>query len=225
MIHNWMVFVIVLASLTSAFAADSKGSTGFYLDETFLPKLVDKNDTTSYTDTPGAASETGLGFDTKTTLGYVFSGSWFVGATYNSYSLTTSRSNRVGGDSGLDETTELNYLGPTLGWLTGGWRVMATAVISGEKVVNTKNKNETGITGNTKFTNKEASGMQLLLGYTYPVSSSFGIGPTLAYRSLTFAKQSKVNRLNSTENYSNTSLFSASTETNLDIMVSMVFRF
>lgn len=220
------VMLITLPSLKAeAKSSKSSGGSGFYFDETFFPVLVDGNETTSFTAAPGAANETGSGLNSKTTLGYVFGGSWFIGATYNYYSLTTKRSNRVGGDSGKDEKTESAYLGPTLGWLSGNWRVMATAFLSGEKTVETKNSDNTGVTGNVKFTNKEASGFQLLAGYAFPITSGFSIGPTLAYRTLTFAKQSKVNRLNSAEDYSDVSLYSDYTETDLDFMLTLAFRF
>lgn len=208
-------------------AAKSSGGSGVYFDETFVPKIVERNDTQTYPTSPGTATESGMGFDTKTTLGYIFGGAWFVGATYNNYSLTTSRPNRESGSASIDESTDLTYMGPTLGWFAGGWKVLLTAVISGEKVVHTKNKDATTVTGDVKFTNKEGTGTQLAAGYAFPVASNFSIGPTLVYRSLTFAKQSKVNKINNSaaENYTNTKLFNAAIDSSLDIMISLSVRF
>ena len=227
------VFSFIFIYALQTWAAESKSSAksssggGVYFDETLVPKLVERNDTQSYKDAPGTATESGLGFDTKTTLGYIFGGSFFVGGTYNNYSLTTTRPNRVGGSASLDESTETTYLGPTLGWFTGGWKFLLTVVISGEKIVHTVNKDNTGVTGDVKFTNKEATGTQLAVGYGYPVSSNFSVGPTLVYRSLTFAKQSKVNKINNSaaENYSNSKLFNAAVDSSLDIMLSLAVRF
>ncbi len=217
-------FITMALLISSVSFAQKGGGGGVYFEATLIPKIVNKNDTSSYTESPGAATETGSGMDTKTTLGAVLGG-WFVGATYNHYSLSTKRSNRVGGDSGLKESTTNTQLGATIGWIGANWRFLGTAILSGEKVVNTKNIDNTGVTGNKKITNKEASGFQALIGYSYPVTNNFAIGPTLAYRSLVFTKQSKVNRLNSAENYSNVSLYSDSIETNLDLMFSMSLRF
>lgn len=217
-------FTATLFISSMAYAQGKGGGSGVYFDTTFIPKIVNKNDTESFTESPGAATETGSGVDSKTTLGVVMGG-WFVGATYNYYSLSTKRSNRVGGDAGLKESTTNTQLGATVGWIGASWRFLGTAILSGEKVVDSKNIDNTGVVGSKKITNKEASGFQALVGYSYPVTNNFSIGPTLAYRSLVFAKQSKVNRITPSENYSNSSLYSDSIETNLDILLTLALRF
>ncbi len=217
-------FVILLPAFAQSKSGKS-GASGFYVEGTFIPKVVGFTDTTSFPGTPGAAKETGSGIDSKATFGYVFGGAWFVGLTANSYSLATKRSNRIGGDEGLKQKTESSQVGATVGYLNNNWRFMLTSYLSGEKSVHTKGFDETGPTGDLTFKNKDVTGNEIIFGYTFPVSANFGIGPSLVYKSISYGKQSKVNQLNPTENYPYTSLFSDATETNLDILISLVFRF
>ena len=95
-------FIILLPAFAQSKGGKS-GASGFYVEGTFIPKVVGFTDTTSFPGTPGAAKETGSGIDSKATFGYVFGGAWFVGLTANSYSLATKRSNRIGGDEGSGE--------------------------------------------------------------------------------------------------------------------------
>src|SRR4030067_1632515 len=132
--------LFILATMNPAVAlADQRGrgyaGLGIYFDETFFPVYVKENDTTSVnTVSSVTATESGLGFNTYTTLGYVFwHNSVIFGLTYNAYSLTTKRPNIVDGDTGKKETTTESMLGPTLGWLNGRFRTLITYFVKGEK--------------------------------------------------------------------------------------------
>lgn len=226
--------MILLVSISTIFILPANaqyggGSTAsggpYYFEETFFPLYVDKNDTTSITTSPGVATETGLGFDFRTTLGYIFWDSMLVGLSYNYYTLSTKRPNVQGGDAGLKETTADNKFGPTIGWINGGFRTLFTFFVSGSKEVHTKNFDATTTTGDVTITNRDISGFQFTVGYTFQVWSVMQIGPSLIYSSVEYAKQSKVNKLNATENYSSRSLFSENKYSDLQPMLTVVVRF
>ncbi len=205
--------------------AQSNGS-GLSIEASLFPVLVNRNDTRSVTTDPGVATESGFGYDTRTTIGYTFSNrNWLVGFTYNLYNLKTKRSFVEGGDSGLDETTENTQWGPTIGWLPGNWRLLLTYFTSGKKTIHTINDDNTGTTGDVTITNTNVSGFQFSGGYTFYITPTFGMGPALIYRSLTYSKQSKVNALNSIENYEDVSLASAHVESTFDAFLSLIFEF
>ena len=207
--------------------AQTRTGPGFYFEETMFPVYVNRNDTQSLSGSgdPGVATESGLGYDLRSTLGYVFDKAWLLGVTYNLYHLQTKRSYVSGGSSGLDETTDRNEWGPTIGWVPGNWRLLFTLFTFGKKKVQTINDDNTGITGDNTFTNTGLTGYQLMAGYTFQVTSSFGMGPTLVYRNVSYSKQAKTNALNSVESYEETSLTSAAVEGTLSAMFSLVFQF
>src|SRR4051794_23797323 len=120
---KWIVYIYVLFMIPQFALARSGNAGGIYFDETLFPVYVNRNDTGSITGPPGVATESGLGYDSRTTLGYAFlNHSLLVGATYNLYHLQTKRDYVSGGDSGLDQTTEHTEWGPTLGYLGENWR-------------------------------------------------------------------------------------------------------
>lgn len=218
----------------SAWAQGSSRTSGhggastynIYFDETFFPVYVDKNDTTSINTAPGVATETGLGFDTHTTIGYMFFGdSLVVGLSYNYYRLTTKRANVPGGDSGLNETTVDWQFGPSVGWLYGGFRALVMFYVSGNKNVHTINFDQTGNTGDIAINNDGISGFQLTLGYTFQLWGDVEIGPTLLYKSLTYKKQSKTNVFTPAENYPDSSLYSPHIDHEVEPMVTLLCKF
>ena len=225
--HLFLFYIILALSLVAH--ADQRGNgsrggaLGIYFDETFFPVYVNKNDTTSITAPPGVATESGLGFDTYTTLGYVFWNSRALfGLTYNVYSLQTKRANVETGDSGLNEKTKDIKFGPTIGWFNGGFRVLFTFFVSGEKELHTIHFGSS--TEDKKITNKEMTGYQLSFGYNFPLWAGFEVGPSLNYISVEYKKQSYVDALNPINNY-NVTLYSPYVHSEIKPMISLVGRF
>jgi len=216
----------ILSSLPS-FAAPGNAS-GFFFDETFVPVYVNKNDVESLTpgDNTQVATESGLGFDTRTTLGYTFSSQFIIGLTYNMYSITTSRDAVNGGLEGLNEKTQKSEYGPTVGYNFGNWRVLLTYFLSSTRQVDRKYVDSTGAaTGDTTIKNTNGSGFQAALGYNYALGSHFEIGPSLIYRSVSYSKQAKTNRLNSSEDYDATELSTKALDSGLTPMITIQMRF
>lgn len=224
----FLIILSLLSSQNSLAAGHSSGGGGgnFFIDETFIPVYVNRNDTNSFTTAPGVATESGLGFDFRTTLGYTFGGTFLVGATYNYYSLSTSQAAIAGGDDGFTDKNVKSEYGPTIGYINNGWRFLFTYFLSGTKQHDQKYVDSTGTaTGDTTFKNSKGTGMQLSIGYTFAFGSSFSFGPSLVYKTMTYSAQSKVNRLSSAEDYGDTALYTKNTESTLTPMLSMQFRF
>ncbi|WP_413291150.1 hypothetical protein [Bdellovibrio sp. HCB337] len=206
-------------------SASGRGGGGFFLDETFVPVYVNRNDTCCFNTAPGVATQSGLGFDLRTTLGYTFGGNYLVGVTYNTYSLSTKRAAVSGGDSGLEETTSQSEMGPTLGYVTNGWRVLATYFISGSKSNQRKDVDTAGASvSDITIKNSKLSGFQLAFGYTFALGSYFEIGPSLVYKSLTYTNQEKIDALGAS-GYADSELYTKAVENTLTPMISMQLRF
>lgn len=215
---------MAFSTFTYAQSRGGAGGYGIYLEETFFPVYVNQNDTSAIT-TSRVADEKGLGFDTRTTLGYMFlGGSLMFGLTYNYYNLSTKRPNVSGGDPGLKETTNESQFGPTLGWFSGGFRTLFTFFVAGEKEFTRVNFDGTGDTANSTLTNKGINGYQLTVGYTF-VLWGVEIGPSLVYSSVKYSKQTNKDKITPSNNYSNISLFSDSKKEELNPMISIIAHF
>jgi hypothetical protein len=229
LIKACLILAYIIPGIALAQARGGGGASGgseWYFEETFFPVYVNKTDTTSVTTAPGVAAETGLGYDFRTTIGYTFFGQALLGLTYDMYHLTTKQSAVSGGEDGRNETTARTEFGPTVGYVNGGWRVLMTMFMSGSKQVDTKYTDAAGVvTGDTTFKNTGISGFQLTTGYAFEMFSNTQVGPTLVYRSVSYSKQSKTNRLLPIENYDSTSLYTKNTDTSLSAMISVVVRF
>jgi hypothetical protein len=221
--RNFLLLVLLTCTF-SAHAASSGSSSGFYIDETFFPVYVNYNDTSSFNTAPGVATTSGLGTDFRTGLGYTFNFGLYVGATYNMYNLSTKRDAVAGGDNGEEETTSKSEYGPTVGYMNNGWRFLLTVFLDGNKKVTTKNFDETGAsTGEKVIKNSKMSGIQLAVGYTFNFGPHFQLGPSLIYRSVSYANQARED--SGTETYADSSLYTKAVEANLTPMLSMSFRF
>lgn len=205
--------------------AAGRGGGGFFLDETFFPVYVNSNDTTSFNTAPGVATQSGLGFDFRTTLGYLFGGNYLLGFTYNTYSLSTTRAAVDGGDSGLEETTTQSEMGPTLGYVKNGWRILATYFISGTKSNQRKDIDTAGaVVSDITIKNSKLAGFQLSLGYTFAFGSYFELGPSLVYKSLTYTNQQKIDAVGGAS-YADSELYTKAIDNTLTPMISMQVRF
>jgi hypothetical protein len=210
----------------SASAADGGH---FFFDESFFPAMGTKTDTDSTATSPGVAPEVNSGIDSRTTLGFVFSPQILVGMTYNYYSSTTNRVAVSGGSDSLQESISKTEYGPTVGYLYNGWRFLATYFLKGTQAKETINKGTDGTqNGNTLVTQNDLKGFQAVIGYTYAFNNYFSLGSSVIYRSVTYATQERINRLNpndTSESYGATTLFTAKAESSLTPMLSMELRF
>lgn len=200
-------FFALFLFLTPEGRAQSRGGSsgsandGFYFEETFFPVYVSKNDAVSPAGgAPDRAvpTESGLGFDTNTTLAYIWS-SVLIGVTYNYYQLSTKRP-RTADYEGLKTKTDRQAWGPSLGYFLGSWRIMFTYFIDAKKkYTQTYTDPSTGdVTTDEVYNNTDGKGFQVALGYDFDLGAGFGISPTLIYRKLSYEKQSLDVRTGST---------------------------
>jgi len=187
-----LIFGNILAA-NYAYAQSAQGGGEFYVEETFFPVYVKKNDAESYAGgsvSKNIPTESGLGVDLRTTLGYVAWSQVLFGVTFNYYSVSTSRP-RTPDYEGLTTKTAKMDFGPTVGYLLGSWRFMFTYfVYATKKYQETYTDPTTGVvdTDNT-YDNTNGTGFQLALSYGLNLGSSWTIGPTLVYRDVHYGKQ------------------------------------
>ncbi|MGZ3722908.1 MAG: hypothetical protein ACXVA9_08270 [Bdellovibrionales bacterium] len=228
--------LICLTLLLSQFAsAESYGGGGggagtsgkFYIEETFFPVYVKKNEAqTSSGNLPNQniGTESGIGYDLRTTLGYVAWENVLFGLSYNMYSLSTSRPTTSDFD-GYTSTTKKTEFGPTVGYLANSWRFMLTYFAFAEKTFKEQYTTAGTSTVNTDNTykNTSGSGFQLAVSYGLNIGSGFTIGPTLIYRDVTYKKQSLDTPTGTS--YASTTPVTPPVDGELKPMITVVYRF
>jgi hypothetical protein len=195
-----------------------------YLEETFFPVLVRKNDAEkdlggSVTDT--IPTESGTGFDFRTTVGYTFSSGVILALTYNYYQVVTSRPASATWEA-ADRTVGKTELGPTVGYSLGTWKFLLTYFLSGEKFQDYKLAAVAPV--DESYRNSDISGFQFTLNYGLSLGAGWEIGPSLIYRSVSYAKQSYTVRAGSGTSYSDTKLATAAIDDELRPMITVVYR-
>lgn len=201
----------------------------FYIEETFFPVYVSKNDVAN----PGGGAidkdvptESGLGFDLRTTIGYVFSFQMLLGLTYNYYSVDTSRPVTVDYE-GLETTTAKSELGPTIGYLLGSWRFALTYFLTADKEVTQKYTDTIThlVTVDEVYKNTNGSGFQFAVGYRFALGAGFEISPTLIYRTVRYSKQSYTVNTGSGTPYASSTLQTKAIDDELKPMITVTYTF
>lgn len=205
------------------------GHAQVYFEETFFPVFVSKNDADNFAGgalDKNVATESGLGYEAHTTLGYVLWNQMLVGLTYNLYDSKTSRG-RTANYEGIKTTTQKNEWGPTLGYFAGNWKFLLTYFIDAEKEMSQKytdvNTGETAIDELRK--NTEGTGFQFSVSYGLQLGAGFQIGPTLIYRSVTYAQQSFTVKTGSSTPYPSSKLQTKAMDTDLKPMITLSYRY
>ncbi len=227
-----LIFCLSVFSIQSTFAQSSGGQSAdrFYFEETFFPVYVSKNDAaTGVTGAGGSTNqnvptESGLGYDARTTFGYVWR-NFLFGLTYNMYSVKTKRSATVDFDQ-IDTSTEKSEFGPTLGYFLGNWRFALTFFMSATKKATQKYTSVAGVVLlDDTYKNTGGSGYQLAFGYDFNLGGGFGISPTLIYRNVTYSKQSLDETVGSSGSYASTSLQTKAIDSELKPMITVSYSF
>lgn len=198
----------------------------FYFEETFFPVYVSKNDANNVAGgaaTKSVPTESGLGYDARTTLGYIWNNVLF-GLTFNLYQVDTSRA-RTADYEGLNSETSKQEFGPTLGYILGNWRFALTYFVSGSKAVTQKYTDTTtgAVTTDETYKNGDGSGFQFAIGYDFAIGAGFSISPTLIYRSLKYGEQSYIVRTGAGTPYPTTSLRTEAVDDELTPMITFSY--
>lgn len=199
-------------------------SAQLYFEETFFPVYVKKNDASN--DLGGSVSgsiptESGIGFDFRTTIGYTFPVGIILGLTYNYYKVDTSRPSQ-GGFEAATRSVGKSEFGPTVGYSFGTWKFLLCYFVSGEKYQDYRLEAATPV--DETYKNTSISGFQFTINYGLPLGSGWEIGPSLIYRSASYAKQSYSVRSGSGTPYPETTLATDAIDDELRPMVTVVYR-
>lgn len=210
-------------------SARNSAQAGLYLETTFLPSYSQSNTGVGALggnfDGLALNPESGFSYDLRNTLGWVFGTHWLVGFSYNTANAPLTRSASAGASS-LDRKTTNSEYGPTLGWFNGNFRILGTYILAGSKKRTETQAQEDGTKlADYTMENKGAKGFQVEIGYSFPLSKSLHIGPTLVYRKVTYAKQSLSNALDPTSNYSDRDFSTKAVESNLLPMITLLLKF
>ncbi|OQW49405.1 MAG: hypothetical protein A4S09_12005 [Proteobacteria bacterium SG_bin7] len=199
-------------------------SAQLYIEETFFPVYVKKNDISNELGgavTGSVPTESGIGFDFRTTIGYTFTTGIILGLTYNYYGVNTSRPAQ-GGFEAATRVVGKSELGPAVGYSLGTWKFLLCYFVSGEKFQDYRLEAATVV--DESYKNTGISGFQFTINYGLSLGSGWEIGPSLIYRSASYSKQAYVVRSGSGTPYPETSLATAAIDDELRPMVTVVYR-
>lgn len=235
-----LAFCTPAQSFASSYGGYGRGTggakNGVYFEETFFPVYVNKNDSDiPYGDPPVGGSpvsngsidtESGLGVDSRTTLGYVWQ-NILIGITYNYYNLSSSLPAASAANLGHTTTTKRYELGPTLGYFLGNWRFAFTYFMDATKTVEYKAFDPTGVDSTDNiYQNTGASGYQLAVGYDFNIGAGFGISPTLVFQQLSYSKQSMTDNIaGSSDSYTSQTLQTKALDNELLPMITVNVMF
>lgn len=202
---------------------------GVYLESTFLPSYSQSNTGIGALggsfDTATVNPESGFSYDLRNTLGWVFGPHFLVGFSYN-YANSPLKRSATADATSLDRKTTNSEFGPTVGYFSGNLRFMVTYIMAGSKKrTETQVMSDGTKAADYTMENKGASGYQIAVGYSFPISKTLKIGPTLIYRSVQYSKQSLSNALDPSSNYSDRSFATKATESNLLPMITLALTF
>lgn len=217
------VLCVVLVSVIPAI-----GYSQLYLEETFFPVYVKKNDLKKEIGgSVGEAipSESGIGYDFRTTIGYTFTNGIILALTYNLFNVKSSQP-QVDDEDSRERELSKNELGPTIGYTLGAWRFLFTYFLTAEKSLKDKAVLFDGTPSTDEtYTNHDGKGIQLTVNYSLNLGGGFEIGPSLIYRSIEYSKQSLEVRNGASTPYSKVTLATPAIDAELKPMVTVVYRY
>jgi hypothetical protein len=226
---NVSVLVVGIVSLFVTLAgipanAQTSETPAYFIEGTFFPVLVNRNEPETTATTDQVGTESGLGVDFRTTLAYNFWGPAYFGLSYNYYTLKTDQ-DAVASSQGREQTTTHSEFGPTLGVFWGNARFAVTYFVGGAREQSTRHVDTAGATQDDySIEHKGLTGFQAVVGYTFPTWGGLQIGPTLAYRSVSYTKQTKIDRFSS-GSYPEAELASKKVEAELNPMITLLYGF
>ncbi|MDZ4661384.1 MAG: hypothetical protein SGJ18_07155 [Pseudomonadota bacterium] len=206
----------------------NSGLAQLYIEETFFPVHVKKNDVLADiggSTTNTIATEAGIGYDFRTTIGYTFTNSIILALSYNLFSVTSSRAS-LGGEDAIDRTESKSELGPTVGYTLGSWRFLFTYFMTAEKSLKNKLVVSDGtLSTDETFINLDGKGIQIAINYSLNLGGGFEIGPSLIYRSVSYPRQTREVRTGSIPPYTNLKLVTPAIDAELKPMITVVYRY
>jgi len=217
----------LLAEATPALAG------GVYLELTGTP-VYKKSDRQTSNNTLGGDFDgntikpaSGLGYDVRGTLGYVFGKLFLLGANINSANQPL-KSDAVPPAQGYNNFDKNFEWGPAAGLVWNNFHLIGTYFVNGNRQYQIQNVSgdETPAAIDVYFEQKlKSGGFQLNFGYVAKLSSVFGLGVSLVYKSVTYKSETRVNRLDETQNYTDKLFTSRPVEVSLTPLLALVMSF
>jgi hypothetical protein len=227
--------VAALLAVALPVPAASASQWGPYLEVTAFPSYAQNNKEGvsefggSFGSDPINATS-GFSYDLRNTLGVKPTEWLLIGGTLN---YASSPSHRDGTDTTpiYDRSLKTLEYGPSLGLLYGNLRLIGTYFVGGSMKQHETSTGGGGTDTDITLENKGAKGLQILLGYSFPVTQSFRVGPTLVYRHVTYDKQTRVdptdptNTNNPDANYADRSFTTKAVSGSILPMISLILSF
>jgi hypothetical protein len=217
--------------------AQTARAAGVYFETTLSPEYASTNRGSQAGNPPqlggivnGATlnSESGISYDLRSTLGLKFWEKMVVGFTYGYARSPSSRDASAGANDSLERTLSRHEYGPTVGFTTGNLRFLFTYFLGGtEKLIEKGFLADGTPTRDFSLKNYLRNGMQFVVGYSFNITSSIQIGPSLAYRTVKYKEQDAFNALDPdpSVNYTAQPFTTDAKESDLLPMISLVFNF
>jgi hypothetical protein len=216
------------------FLLASPSEAGVFIDVSGTP-IINKSNRSIYPDRGGSfdsavavSTESGIGYDLRTTGGFAIWDKLLIGATVNFASSPLKRDAIEGGAEALDKNTKTSEWGPTLGYLNGGFRLFATALVLGKKITQEKRTASDGtVNQDAEYNDKLGLGYQITLGYAFSIGKRFRLGPSLIYRQVNYRSESATDSADPSNPLKNYDQAYATrwTEGSITPMVSLSFGF
>ncbi len=176
--------------------ANTAWGANLYLETTLFPSYESSNPegfaiTRGSTTSSTLQSRGGIGIDTRSTLGLVFGENWLIGGAFN-YSSVPSNAGDEGTPSSIRQTVRRIEYGATVGYVNRtGFRLSFSYLFGGNRRASEISYASDGaLETDMVFVQKFGSGYQVNIGYSFSLSSTLIVGPSLTYRNVTYDTQS-----------------------------------
>lgn len=174
---------------------------------------------------PNENSDSRSGLDSRLTAGYLLGGKFLIGANINYGLSSTSRDAVVGGPDSLKHSITRFQYGPTVGFVSGGFHTTLSYLLSAKRTQKLREVQADGVVAVDQELVDKGSGYQIGTGYTFNVSKSVSIGPSLMYRSIKYKTQTLKDARTPASNYTGKSYLTKAVEAELVPMVGIGLKF
>jgi hypothetical protein len=224
-------FCVVTVFLAMTFSSSAWGSS-FYLESSFFPGYTSNNQISNsgITNLGGSFSgqplnnQSGFSYDLRNVGGFMFWDRLLVGFDYN-YSRAPLSATAAADNFSINQVTRKIEYGPSIGYFAGGLRLIFSYFLGGQETFTANSVDTTGaVQENLGLKNYLRNGYQFVLGYSFNLSPGVLIGPSVAYRHVSYKAQDASNTLVPSQNYSNQPFTTDANESTFTPMISLMFK-
>ncbi|MGK5082053.1 hypothetical protein WDW37_02015 [Bdellovibrionota bacterium FG-1] len=213
--------------VVGSLAASPGFADGLYLQESLVPTYY-KADPTPVDPTVPLSPASGLGYDTKTTVGYILFNRLFLGANLNfkNTPLNQDALTGAGAQKAISSSTKYLEFGPSLGYVHGGFHGILTYIMAGNRTYSEKQTKADGtVSSDMQTADAIGSGIQIDVGYSFQLSPRLALGPSLVYRSVSYKTQSLTDNLSPANSTNGVTFTTNPVDANITPMITLSFGF